>query len=164
MSARLVKSTLLATLVLAIGAAGGYWFAQQSMSVEHSPASAQEGAAAADERQVLYWYDPMVPQQKFDQPGKSPFMDMQLVPRYADEGGDSAAISIDASITQNLGMRLAPVTRGALANSLEATGNLTFNSRDIAVVQARTGGFVERVYARAPEDLAYIIFIYFLSS
>ena len=68
MSARLVKSTLLATLVLAIGAAGGYWFAQQSMSVEHSPASAQEGAAAADERKVLYWYDPMVPQQKFDQP------------------------------------------------------------------------------------------------
>lgn len=153
MSARLVKSTLLATLVLAIGAAGGYWFAQQSPRVVHSPASAQEGAAAADERKVLYWYDPMVPQQKFDQPGKSPFMDMQLVPRYADEGGDSAAVNIDASITQNLGMRLAPVTRGALAGSLEAVGNLTFNSRDIAVVQARTGGFVERVYARAPEDL-----------
>lgn len=152
MSARLVTTTLLATLVLGIGAAGGYWFAQQSIS-HGSAAQGQTQASTADERKVLYWYDPMVPQQKFDQPGKSPFMDMQLVPRYADEGGDSAAVSIDASITQNLGMRLAPVTRGALASSLEATGNLTFNSRDIAVVQARTGGFVERVYARAPEDL-----------
>src|SRR5216683_1343440 len=28
-----------------------------------------------------YWYDPMVPQQRFDKPGKSPFMDMQLVPK-----------------------------------------------------------------------------------
>jgi len=32
---------------------------------------------------VAYWYDPMVPEQKFDKPGKSPFMDMQLVPKFA---------------------------------------------------------------------------------
>ncbi|MVW76437.1 efflux RND transporter periplasmic adaptor subunit [Pseudomonas xionganensis] len=153
MSATSAKGALLATLVLGIGAAGGYWFAQQSMNHESAVTQGLPQASKADERKVLYWYDPMVPQQKFDQPGKSPFMDMQLVPRYADEGGDSAVVSIDASITQNLGMRLAPVTRGALANSLEATGSLTFNTRDIAVVQARTGGFVERVYARAPEDL-----------
>ena len=36
-------------------------------------------------RQVLYWYDPMVPDKHFDKPGKSPFMDMELVPKYADE-------------------------------------------------------------------------------
>ena len=91
MSARRVKTMLLAALVLGIGAAGGYWFAQQSMSPGPEAAHAQTQASTADERKVLYWYDPMVPQQKFDQPGKSPFMDMQLVPRYADEGGDSAA-------------------------------------------------------------------------
>ena len=33
------------------------------------------------ERRVLYWYDPMRPEVKFDKPGKSPFMDMELVPR-----------------------------------------------------------------------------------
>jgi Cu(I)/Ag(I) efflux system membrane fusion protein len=153
MSAAIAKGALLATLVLGIGAAGGYWFAQQSMGDGHNMASAPAEAGAASERQVLYWYDPMMPQQQFDQPGKSPFMDMQLVPRYAEEGGGSTAVSIDASITQNLGMRLATVTRGALNDSLEAVGNLTFNSRDVAVVQARTSGFVERVYARAPEDL-----------
>ncbi|MDO9619051.1 MAG: efflux RND transporter periplasmic adaptor subunit [Pseudomonas sp.] len=153
MSTAIAKGALLATLVLGIGAAGGYWFAQQSMGGGHNMASAPAEAGAASERQVLYWYDPMMPQQQFDQPGKSPFMDMQLVPRYAEEGGSSAAVSIDASITQNLGMRLATVTRGALNDSLEAVGNLTFNSRDVAVVQARTSGFVERVYARAPEDL-----------
>ena len=76
MSARLVKTTLLATLVLGIGAAGGYWFAQQSLSLAPEMAMAAEQTGGADQRKVLYWYDPMVPQQKFDQPGKSPFMDM----------------------------------------------------------------------------------------
>lgn len=153
MKTRSWRSALPAILVLGIGVTVGYWFAHESMNHASETTQAPTQVSRADERKVLYWYDPMLPQHKFDQPGKSPFMDMQLVPRYADEGGDSAAVSIDGSITQNLGMRLAPVTRGALVNSLEAVGNLTFNTRDIAVVQARTGGFVERVYARAPEDL-----------
>ena len=37
----------------------------------------------ADEKKILYWYDPMVPDKHFDKPGKSPFMDMELVPKYA---------------------------------------------------------------------------------
>lgn len=150
MSAASVKGAVLMSLLLAVGAAGGYWVAQSSMP--HGADSAQM-APLADKGKVLYWYDPMVPQQKFDEPGKSPFMDMQLVPRYADEGGDSAAVSIDPSITQNLGMRLAPVTRGSAASSLEVVGSLALNSRDVAVVQARSAGFVERVYARAAEDV-----------
>lgn len=152
MNARIWKGAVLTGLVLAIGAAGGYWFAQPLRHAEPEPAKAQQ-VPAEEQREVLYWYDPMVPQQKFDQPGKSPFMDMQLVPRYADESGDSAAVSIDPSVTQNLGMRLTSVTRESLASELEVFGSLTFNSRDVAVVQARSGGFVERVYRRAPEDL-----------
>ena len=108
---------------------------------------------AEKDKEVLYWYDPMYPQQKFDEPGKSPFMDMDLVPRYADEGGDGASMSIDPSVTQNLGMRLATATRESISQSLEATGALMFDERDVAVVQARAGGFVERVYDRAPEDV-----------
>jgi Cu(I)/Ag(I) efflux system membrane fusion protein len=41
------------------------------------------GAASAANKKPLYWHDPMVPGQKFDKPGKSPFMDMPLVPVYA---------------------------------------------------------------------------------
>lgn len=45
----------------------------------------------APERKVLFWYDPMKPDTKFDKPGKSPFMDMDLVPKYADESGDKSS-------------------------------------------------------------------------
>eukprot|EP01030_Chromulinospumella_sphaerica_P027628 gene27628-27899_t len=40
---------------------------------------------------VQYYHDPMVPGRKFDSPGKSPFMDMMLVPAYS--GADSADTS-----------------------------------------------------------------------
>ena len=56
---------------------GGYRYAMTRM--DHGAAA---GSAADVERKVLYWYDPMHPQQKFDKPGKSPFMDMLHVPKY----------------------------------------------------------------------------------
>lgn len=117
------------------------------------PALAQP---AEEERKVLYWYDPMYPQQRFDEPGPSPFMDMDLVPRYAEpdaEGEGPPAMRIDPDILQNLGVRLATVERGPVAVSITATGQLSFNQRDVAIIQARSAGYVERVYDLAEQDL-----------
>jgi Cu(I)/Ag(I) efflux system membrane fusion protein len=63
--------------------------------------------AASGCTKVLYWYDPMKPDEHFDKPGKSPFMDMQLVPRCADEEGAAAAVAIDPTLVQNFGIRTA---------------------------------------------------------
>jgi Cu(I)/Ag(I) efflux system membrane fusion protein len=99
----------------------------------------------------------MVPQHRFDEPGKSPFMDMQLVPRYADEGtadaGSRGGVSIDARVAQNLGLREARVERIALASLIEASGLLGFNERDVAIEQVRSAGLVERVWPLAPGDV-----------
>src|SRR5207244_10061714 len=103
-------------------------------------------------KKVLYWHDPMVPGQKFDKPGKSPFMDMQLVPVYADSGGDEGAVAISSRVQQNLGVRTAEVKQGALTSTVEAVGSVAYNERDVAVVQARSNGFLERLYIRAPLD------------
>ncbi|WP_095128557.1 efflux RND transporter periplasmic adaptor subunit [Pseudomonas sp. Irchel s3h14] len=146
------NGALLVGISLALGVAGGYWFAHQRMSGVPGTAPEQR-LNSPDEGKALYWYDPMYPQQKFDKPGKSPFMDMQLVPQYASGAGDRAAVSIDPGLTQNLGLRFATVTRGIFESSLEVTGVLAFNERDVAVIQARTTGFVERVYAHAPGDV-----------
>nr|WP_279309907.1 efflux RND transporter periplasmic adaptor subunit [Pseudomonas koreensis] len=138
----------MAGLALAVGVGGGYGLAYQRMNGGTAAAP-----APSTEPKALYWYDPMFPQQKFDKPGKSPFMDMQLVPRYASVGEGSATVSIDPGLSQNLGLRVAPVSRGAFTSSLDVSGMLAFNERDVAVIQARTNGFVERVYARAPGDV-----------
>ena len=117
--------------------------------------STPSGPQPPASRTVLYWYDPMVPTQHFDRPGKSPFMDMQLVPRYADEAGPDAApgVSIGPQTAQSIGMRVTRVRRGSLQTAVSAPGVIDFNQRDVAIVQARTAGFVQRVYGRAPGDV-----------
>jgi Cu(I)/Ag(I) efflux system membrane fusion protein len=134
-------------LLAAIGVAAwaGYRYALSRM--DHAPAP-----AASAERKVLYWYDPMVPQQRFDKPGKSPFMDMQLVPKYADEALEAGAVSISPHVVQNLGVRLAQARTGTLERRFEAVGSVAYNERGIVQLQARAGGFVERLHARAPLD------------
>ena len=136
-----------AILLVVVSAAGGYGLAHL-----HPKTSATAPPTDAKGK-PLYWYDPMVPAQHFDKPGKSPFMDMQLVPRYAGEAAAGHGVAIDPSATQNLGVRLATATRTELASSLETTGVLDFNQRDLAVVQAKAAGFVQRVYQRAPGDI-----------
>jgi membrane fusion protein, copper/silver efflux system len=102
---------------------------------------------------ILYWYDPMQPTQHFDKPGKSPFMDMELVPRYADgEIQTNNRVTIDAAQSQNLGLRRAKVARIALQTELEVSGKLRFNERDLAIVQLRASGFVEKVWPLAVGD------------
>lgn len=133
-----------AALILGVGA-GGYWLGAQS----GAPASAPQTQAG---REVLYWYDPMRPDVHFDAPGQSPFMDMELVPRYADEV-EQAGVSIDSSVRQNLGVRLAIVEEASFARSTRAAGVLAFNERNLAIVQARASGFVERGYGRAVGDV-----------
>lgn len=49
-------------------------------------------APAAVKGAPSYWYDPMRPSEHFDKPGKSPFMDMRLVPGYADGSRSSPGI------------------------------------------------------------------------
>ncbi|WP_027782192.1 MULTISPECIES: efflux RND transporter periplasmic adaptor subunit [Burkholderia] len=101
-------------------------------------------------RKVLYWHDPMVPNQHFDKPGKSPFMDMQLQPVYADEGDAAAGIRIDPGLQQNLGIRYATVRRQQTAAGFDAVGTTQFDEARTEVVQSRVTGYIDHLYARAP--------------
>ncbi len=121
-----------------------------SMTEKSSAGGAMPQADAA--KKPLYWHDPMYPTQKFDKPGKSPFMDMQLVPVYGDGDADDGKVSISPRVQQNLGIRTAEVTKGNLGTTLEAVGNVAYNERDVELVQARSNGFVEKLYVRAPLD------------
>jgi Cu(I)/Ag(I) efflux system membrane fusion protein len=147
---------LLALLAAGLVAAGGYGLYRTGMSRGMTMAApAPAGAAGTDSstgKKVLYWHDPMVPGQKFDKPGKSPFMDMQLVPVHADDAGDEGKVSISARVQQNLGIRTAEVTKGPMSAPVEAVGSVAYNERDVALVQARSNGFVERLFVRAPLD------------
>jgi Cu(I)/Ag(I) efflux system membrane fusion protein len=101
-------------------------------------------------RKVLYWHDPMTPGPRFDKPGKSPFMDMQLVPVYADGDANSAGVQVTSQVQQNLGIRWASVRRVEAASSFDAVGTVQFDERRSVAVQTRVSGFIEHLAVRAP--------------
>ena len=135
-----------ATTIALMGGIGlGYWWGRS----RPEPPSATITAASADGGPVLYWYDPMVPDQHFDKPGKSPFMDMALVPRYAD-GASTGGITIAPGVRQSLGVRTVVATRGQLDVGLQVPGTLSWNLREERIVSARVDATVDRLYVRAP--------------
>jgi len=140
-------NAILVALGAFIAGAAGTWLFTRAPTRANAPAS-----AATAEKKVLYWYDPMQPQQHFDAPGKSPFMDMQLVPKYAggDAGAEAGTVNIDSRMTQNLGVRTARAERGALTHRIRATGTLAFDERAITSVQSRVAGIVQKLWVRVP--------------
>jgi membrane fusion protein, copper/silver efflux system len=105
-------------------------------------------------KRILYWQDPMNPGQRFEQPGKSPFMDMQLIP-VVEAGPHAGGVEISPRVQQNLGVRTAPVTRGQLRYEITASASVAYDERDVALVQARASGFVERLRVRATLDTVH---------
>ena len=149
------KKTVVAVALVATGIALGWGVSQWRTASNHAsgavPASAETAKA---DRKVLYWYDPMVPTQKFDKPGKSPYMDMALVPKYADEDAQQGTgLDVSAQAVQALGLRTATVEQRDIGADVDVLGTVQLNDRDVSIVQARSAGFVERVYARAPGDV-----------
>ncbi len=186
MKTRTLAIIVTAATLVAAGGYGAYLLgmrrgmgmgtAPSAMATEAVPQSIAQGEAATRRhitsgikagdvdpttgRQVLYYHDPMVPGNKFDKPAKSPFMDMMLVPVYADGGADSGAgsgaggsqVTVSPRIQQNLGVRTAVVSEGTLSPQVAAVGSIAFNERDQVIVQARANGYVERLHVRATLD------------
>jgi len=134
--------------VASVAGVGGFWLGKRDPSQRSDTSAAQNG------RKILYWYDPMVPTERYDNPNSLSSMGMKTIPKYADEVPDAGpGVRVDADARQSLGMRVATVTFGSLPSGLTVTGTIDFNQRDIAIVQSRSSGFVIRVYARAAGDV-----------
>jgi Cu(I)/Ag(I) efflux system membrane fusion protein len=126
------------------------------------------GAAAATprltphEKKVLYWVDPMVAGYKSDKPGKSPFMDMDLVPVYEDASsgetkehaaaGDSAAVkgyttvNLSTERQQAIGVRLGKAETRELTKTIRTVGRVTFDETLNHQIHSKFEGYVERLY------------------
>ena len=146
------------------GIGGGYWYAMQRMpgmtasqqatkgDLQPGSPAGSEKTAAAGERTPLYWHDPMIPGPKFDKPGKSPFMDMQLVPVYADAGTDEGSVNINPRTVQNLGIRTVEVREGRMDTGIRTTGAVSIDERSMYTVQSRVSGYIEKLQVRAQYD------------
>jgi len=155
---------IIVLILLTLFAGLGWFFGQRSAQLpmaNNMPGSdskmAQSNNGVVQDgsgKTVKYWYDPMVPNQKFDKPGKSPFMDMMLEPKYANEGsnGEEGGVAISSQTAQNLGIRLEKVSTKSFGESFSAVGRIEPDEHRFYVVQTRIPGFVERLFVRAVGD------------
>lgn len=138
--------TKLSLVALAIaGALGAGYYAGKQSHGTLAP-------AAQSERKVLYWYDPMTPGQRFDKPGKSPFMDMELVPRYADEATEEGGVTVSARQQQNLGIKTAQVEKKVLDYQFDAFATVSTDERSVQIIPASANGVVEKLFVNAPQQ------------
>lgn len=147
---------LLGLAALAAGGAlptlGGCRKTQVTPIGEPAPAVPTPVNADAPSRKVLYWYDPMVPGSKFDKPGKSPFMDMDLVPKYADEepgGASESAVKVGLSpeAIRASGVAVVPVEKAEIAPEVRAVGTIEIDETRLVRVAARVAGRIEKLFA-----------------
>ena len=110
-------------------------------------AAAAPAEPAGKERKILYWWDPMMnPPYISDKPGKSP-MGMDLVPVYEDEVRAGPTVVIDPVVTQNMGIRVAKVTRGPLSTKVRTVGYFRVAEPNQHDVTLKVGGYIEHLFA-----------------
>lgn len=64
---------------------------------DHNGAGASQSSTTPGERKVLYWYDAMHPERRYEKPGKAPD-GMDLVPQYADAEATTTATNKEKKI------------------------------------------------------------------
>ena len=125
------KTLLMAALLLALGAGGGYWAAS------HLP-----GDGASAEKTPLYWVNPMDPRDKRDAPAKDN-MGMDFIPVYEEkQGGSPGTVTISPEIQQNLGVRLAKVEKLPIHQQIETVGYVGYDEDRLEAVNARMAGWI----------------------
>ncbi len=124
---------------------------EPAATLKRSPSSVSP--APARQRKVLYWVDPMKPGYKSDKPGKSPFMDMELVPVYDDSAGATpssvegySTISVVQGRQQAIGVQLGKAEIRELTKTIRTIGRVTFDETLHAQIHAKFEGYVERLF------------------
>ena len=138
-------------LLLVIVAAVATYFVLSGDGTPRSGAGKGETASGVVQdgsgRAIAFWFDPMVPGERYNAPGKSS-MGMDLQPKYADEAATSG-VRVTPEVQQNLGVRTTRVTFANLSSAVAVVGQVQTDERRITEVQTLTPGFVEQLTVRA---------------
>jgi RND family efflux transporter MFP subunit len=141
-----MKKVFLIAVAILVIVTGSLIYIRVKVNANHK-VEGSKSSPSGKERKILYWYDPMNPTIHFDHPGKSPMMDMDLVPRYADEDGNNPNIvKVDPSMVQNFGVVIAPVERRILTRTIYTYGVVSPDEERIGDVNTRVSGWIEKLY------------------
>ncbi|MFH1277129.1 MAG: efflux RND transporter periplasmic adaptor subunit [Candidatus Eisenbacteria bacterium] len=114
-------------------------------NMDLTPLKKSTSGSGTKEKKIKYWVAPMDPSFISDKPGKSP-MGMDLVPVYEEGAESDRAVVIDPAVVQNIGVRTGEVTRGSLAKTIRATGEIVEDETRVGIVNLKIAGWIENVF------------------
>jgi len=114
-------------------------------------------AGSTQGRHILYYVDPMHPSYKSDKPGIAPDCGMKLVPVYGEDIGSAlsssplaqlpgGAVSIDGATQQLLGIKVAPVEKGAATRTVRVVGRVVPEDKRVYSVNSGLDGSIRETY------------------
>jgi len=121
--------------------------------LQEKTTAAAEQPAAAGEREVLYYRNPMDPTVTSPVPAKDA-MGMDYVPVYADEGTAAgagaaaegrAAVELTDEGLRLAGVRTEPATRERIRRTIRTVGRVVVDERRLHRAQTKIGGWVEEL-------------------
>ena len=134
---------VLSAAILAGTAAGAYWLGRaERMERIDTTAAAQTRPT----QKVLYYRNPMNPSVTSPVPAKDQ-MGMDYVPVYADDAAalEPGTVSIDPTIVQDMGVRIATAERRTLRRTIRTVGRVDYDEKGLVHVNLRTEGWVRRL-------------------
>jgi membrane fusion protein, copper/silver efflux system len=116
---------------------------------QHQPAQTQ----ASEQRRVLYYVDPMNPNNRSDKPGKAPD-GMDLAPVYSDEAATEAAdgvpgytsVKISQDRQQMMGVTVEEAKLMNLEDSIRTVGRVVPDETRLHHVHTKFDGFIEDLF------------------
>jgi len=121
------------------------------MVLDTSASTDSGGAAKPGERKILFYRSPMNPKQTSPVPRKDE-MGMDYLPVHEDEatGGTAvpgmAAVTIDPSRQQLIGLRTAEVSKGSVGGTWRTAARIEVAPTRVRKTNVKIEGFVERVF------------------
>ncbi|HEX7507495.1 MAG TPA: efflux RND transporter periplasmic adaptor subunit, partial [Polyangia bacterium] len=116
-----------------------------------SSATDSVGATKAGERKILFYRSPMNPKQTSPVPRKDE-MGMDYLPVHEDELAEGAkvsgmaAVTIDPSRQQLIGLRTAKVSKGSVGGTWHTVARIEVAPSHVRKTNVKIEGFVERVF------------------
>ena len=126
-----------------------------ALAVKQKPMEPLEGGMSSHAPATMkaspkqLWHCGMHPQVVQDHPGDCPICHMALTPFGAatDDDRPTSGVSIDPRVVQNMGVRTAAATRGALTKTVRAVGVLKLPESGLHDISLKVGGWIDTLYA-----------------
>ena len=108
------------------------------------PTNSTERKAHEDDSGLTYYSCGMHPWVILPEPGSCPVCHMDLTP--IDPAKFTGEITIDPVIVQNIGVRVEPVTKGELVQTIRTVGTVEYDETTVRDVNIKVSGWIETLH------------------